>query len=279
MKTVCLLCCLLLFWPSGVQACTLWAVAGDMTQGSGTMLIKNRDWNPDHQQELKLVTPTQGYRYFGLFASGTFPGLKAGVNEKGFTVVSATASSIPRAERDRLPKRKGSLSELLKTCATVDEALSRKELFHRPQFLMMADKEKIAYVEIDPQGVYAIRSEVKGTLYHTNHYIEDALKSANRKVGKSSALRYERISTLLDTCKFYTPEDFISFSQDQAAGPDNSILRTGGKPGAARTLATWMVHLPASGEASVYVRLANPGQAVAIRQFRLIDIFSGVTEI
>jgi len=55
-------------------------------------VVKNRDWWPDHRHEIKRVTPKPGFRYYGLFATGNDePGLKAGVNEKGLVVVSATA--------------------------------------------------------------------------------------------------------------------------------------------------------------------------------------------
>jgi hypothetical protein len=83
-----------LFWigSRAAESCTLWAAVGEATRGGGSLVVKNRDWRPDHRQEIKRVTPKQGFRYFGLFATGNDePGLKAGVNEKGLVVVSATA--------------------------------------------------------------------------------------------------------------------------------------------------------------------------------------------
>ncbi|KYZ75103.1 hypothetical protein AXX12_13060 [Anaerosporomusa subterranea] len=278
-KCLAYLLLLLLWLPVNVQACTLWAAAGDAVEGGGTLLVKNRDWPPNHQQQLRLVNPSKGYRYFGLFATGAEPGLKAGINEQGLTVVSATASSIPWVERKQMMKGKAALPELLKSCATVDEALLRTDLFVNAHFLMLADKKQVAYVEIGPEGKYATRTETRGRLAHTNHYVESDMLWANRKVGSSSQTRYDRISSLLDEVKAFSLADFISFSQDQVAGPDNSIWRTGGNPKAARTLATWIVYLPVEGDALVYVRLANPDATESVNQYRLTDIFSGLTDI
>ena len=60
---------ILLIAPGLANACTLWAAAGDRVVGGGTMIHKNRDWLPDHQQELRLVTPKSGYRYLSLYTT------------------------------------------------------------------------------------------------------------------------------------------------------------------------------------------------------------------
>ena len=74
--------------PMPALACTLWGAAGAAANG-GTLISKNRDWAPDHHQVLKKVHPKKGWAYFGLYAEGNGDaGLKAGVNEKGLTIVS-----------------------------------------------------------------------------------------------------------------------------------------------------------------------------------------------
>lgn len=279
MKKVLIVCLIWLFGGSAsADACTLWAAAGDAVEGGGVMLVKNRDWAPDHQQELRLITPKQGLRYFGLFATGKESGLRAGINEKGLSVVSATAGSIPAVERRKMPRKMGVLREILRTCDTVDDALQRTDLFLGPQFIMMADRNKIAYIEIGPQGKHSIRSESKGALYHTNHYVEDSLLDENQKIGSSSSTRYQRISALLGGAKPFSVDDFISFSQDRVAGPDHSIWRTGAKQSSVRTLATWLVYSPFLGDTQIYVRLANPGQQEVVRTYTLTDIFTGSSQ-
>jgi len=82
------------FWigSRAAESCTLWATVGEAARDGGSLVVKNHDWRPDHRQEIKRVTPKPGFRYYGLFAYGNDgPGLKAGVNEKGLVVVSATA--------------------------------------------------------------------------------------------------------------------------------------------------------------------------------------------
>ena len=50
----------------------------------------------------------KGYAYFGLYAEGNDePGLKEGVNERGLTVITATAGTIPKATRDAQPGKGG----------------------------------------------------------------------------------------------------------------------------------------------------------------------------
>ena len=88
----CLIVLLLLVATELASACTLWAAAGDRVAGGSTMIHKNRDWSPDHQQELRLVTPKSGFRYLSLYATGNeWVGTKAGVNTEGLVIVTASA--------------------------------------------------------------------------------------------------------------------------------------------------------------------------------------------
>lgn len=83
-----------------------------------------------------------------------------------------------------------------------------------------------------------------------------------RKPGASSTKRSARIEELLkNPGSPYTVDDFIRFSEDKTAGADNSIWRTGSAPHKTRTLATWVVSIPASGSPRLYLKTANPGEA------------------
>lgn len=271
------LCIAMLLAVPGAEACTLWAAAGETVKNGGTIIAKNRDWAPNHTQVLRKITPVNGYRYFGLFAvGGDAPGLKGGMNEHGLVVVSATAGSIPKKERKAMPSVQNVNAKLLTSCDSVDAALAKTELFKGPRYLMLADRHKIAYIEIGPEGKHIIRVMDQGFLYHTNHYVDESMLQANRKVGVSSQTRYERIGTLLaEAGSPFEMPDFIAFSQDRAAGPDNSIWRTGGKPQSGRTLSTWIVHQLPSGDASLYIVLANPDEAETVLRLKASDIFSG----
>ena len=259
------------------QACTLWAANGTEVRQGGSLIVKNRDWQPDHRQDLKLVSPAKGYKYVGLYAvDGDHKGLKAGINEKGLVVVSATAGSIPTGARNTMPYTVGLNTRLLRECGSVDDALAKIALFLGPQILMLADREKIAVVEIGPEGAFAATVRQNGTLYHTNHYIADSMLAYNRVSGTSSRTRLERIAELLEGGQRpYDLEAFIGFAADKNAGPDNSIFREGSTPRKARTLATWAVKLPPAGSPELYIDILNPGEQPRIVRIQADDVFNG----
>ncbi len=254
---------LILAGAADLRACTLWAAAGERAAHGGSLIAKNRDWTPE-PDEVRLVAPARGFRFLGLFPvrAGKRPGAVAGVNEKGLTVVVASAGSIPREERTK--GGKGLLRQLLTEFSTVEEVLARRTLFSRthPVIYLLADSRRIAWVEVAPAGRFALRDSAGGVLSHTNHFLDAALIDANQKIGQSSRARLARIEELLaGKARPLTREDFIAFSGDRSAGPDNSIWRTGSRPERERTLATWIVSLPKDAPPELFVRLADPGAA------------------
>ncbi len=244
------------------SACTLWGAAGEKVEGGGTLIAKNRDWTPTQYQDIRRVVPREGFRYLGLFAideEGT--GLKAGINEKGLVVVTATASVIPGETRRNIPQNGISTAEILKTCSTVDEVTSQLDRFTHIAYYLVADKSKVAIIEVAPGGKVSIQVTENGTLAHTNHYIDEQLRILNKKVSKSSRERYQRIRELLSgDPDGYSLDDFVAFSEDRHAGPDDSICRTGGSPTRSRTLATWIVENPANGAPVLYLKVASPDE-------------------
>lgn len=259
------------------EACTLWSANGVTVKGGGSLIVKNRDGVPDHHETIKLVTPDNGYKYIGLFATdGKYPGLKAGVNDHGLVVVSATAGGIPAAERRTMPHTSGLLSKLLRECRSVDEALVRSELFWGPQMLMIADRHKIASIEIGSEGRFAVTEKDGGILYHTNHYLDPSMLEFNHSIGESSRTRYERIGQLLsEPARTYDLDTFIGFSNDRNDGPDNSIFRVGSTPQKTRTVAVWAVSISPAGPDELYVRILNPDEPEQVFRMNIPDVFSG----
>jgi isopenicillin-N N-acyltransferase like protein len=252
-------------------ACTLWAAAGSRVQGGGVLLAKNRDMPPDHRQELRLVKPPGGFRYFGLVAANSDePGVKAGVNEKGLVIVDAAASCAPQWERDRLPEVPLLNEKILAACADVDAVLRRALMFCSPAYYLVADRSKAVLLEVDLKGQRSVTTLTQGALTHTNHYLCADFTDSNRKINPGSRVRLERIRDLLARHpQPLTLADFIGFSGDRRDGPDHSIWRSGGSPRKIRTLASWIVRLPPDGVPTLYVKLANPGEPPVTRQFRL----------
>ncbi|MCU0591434.1 MAG: C45 family peptidase [Desulfobacterales bacterium] len=244
------------------SACTLWGASGTAVAGGGTLVAKNRDWSPDHRQELSVLRPAQGYRSLLLTAvGGAEPGVKAGVNEKGLVIVSATASQVPGTQRKAARQKKELMRFFLTTCASVDELLNQVELLRRPVFYLAGDRKEIALIEVAPEGRRSVRRQDSGTLHHTNHYCILDPADQKRKPGASSTQRYARMSELLKGPPApFAAEDFIRFSADAVAGPDNSIWRTGSSPTRKRTLATWLVSVPTAGSPQLYLKTADPGE-------------------
>ena len=266
----------LLFWFSAFQpsaACTLWGATGQSVEGGGTLIAKNRDWAPDHRQELTFLKGAGGYKSLALKAvGGAEPGIKAGVNEKGLVIVSATANQVTSAERKKFQQKKELMSHLLATCASAQDVLKKVELMRRPVFYMVGDRKELAVIEIAPDGRRSVTRTDSGTLEHTNHYC--AIDAQNlRKPGTSSTQRYARIQELLRNRK--TPlgvEDFIRFGEDRNDGPDNSIWRIGSNPHKTRTLATWLVSIPASGSPWLYLKTADPGEPERVCRLSVGDV-------
>jgi hypothetical protein len=268
-----------LFWFFSFQccgACTLWGATGNSVDGGGTLIAKNRDWVPDNRQELIILKPEGGHKFLGLNAvGGTEPGIKAGVNEKGLVILSATAGQIAKAERQRVQQKKGLMNYLLATCASVEDVLKSLELMQRPVFYMVGDRKELAVIEIAPNGRHAVTRRNSGTLAHTNQYC--LINTENlRKPGMSSTQRYSRIEELLKNHNTpFVVEDFVRFSEDRKAGPDCSIRRTGDNPEKTRTLATWLVTIPASGSPQLYFKTANPGEPEWLCRVSVEDALRG----
>jgi isopenicillin-N N-acyltransferase like protein len=260
--------------PAGSQACTLFAAAGETVRGGGVLIAKNRDWRPDHVQSLRSVSPMAGYRYFGLFADGNDePGLKAGVNEKGLVVVSAT-SSIPPKLRAAMPRTRNLLSKLLATSASVEEAMHHAEWFVGPRYLLLADREKAASIEVGRNGQFGVAVTDRSILVHTNHYVFPEGRNENpARTGASSLARYRRAEELLDRDQQFTLADFIRISNDRSGTPDRSLWRDGSTPTGTRTLAAWIVYLPPAGDFQLYVRIVNPGQEPTVSRLSFKEIF------
>jgi hypothetical protein len=256
------------------SACTLWSAAGNAA-GGGTILSKNRDWKPDHRQTVRTVHPKDGFAYFGLYAEGNDdPGMKMGINEKGLCVVSASASSIPKKERNRQKGKTGKMKDILTRCADISAVIKNKdEIFPnaRANFYMCSDGKRIIYIEVGLDGKYSIKETAEGLLAHTNHYIEAGMESNNIKIGKSSTTRFARVNGLLKESSLpLTVGRFTEISRDQHDGPDNSLWRTGSKE---KTLSSWILRTPEKGATELRLVIANPGEKETVQEITFDDAF------
>lgn len=248
--------------PGAASACTLWAAAGAAVQGGGTLVAKNRDERPDHRQELAVLRPARGYAALVLRAvGGASPGVKAGANERGLVIVSATAGQVPPDLRRRPSTEPGLLARLLSRCAGIDEVLAEIDRFQRPIFYLLGDRAGIAVIEVAPDGRRAVERVSSGTLHHANHYRLLHPEGPLRPAAAGSRAREARIAAFLAPgSPPWSLEDFQRLSEDRSAGPDRSLWRTGRDAAAVRTLATWIVRIPPRGDPELVVRIADPGR-------------------
>ena len=273
----CLTVLLLLSVPTIAHACTLWAAAGERVAGGGTMIHKNRDWNPDHQQDLRLVTPQRGFRYLSLYTTGNdWVGTKAGVNSEGMVIVTASAPSY--LDKKVHFQGRTNTATLLSRYASVNEALKALEADEwkcGPEFIIMADKTEIASIEFGVDGQHAVVSrESNGVVFHTNHYISDTLAGLNpTQISSSSMTRYAKISDLLES------KDALDMDDCKAFTKDPTLWRAGATPKSVRTMSAWTVSHRSDGHSTLFLVMANPGSAEISYEIPLADAFSGKYDV
>lgn len=240
--------------PVLASACTIFAAQGDCVEKGGTLIAKVRDFQPG-PQELRLNAKGK-YAFYGLYGGSDRERLscRGGVNEKGLVVVNAMTSCIPKKQRLTYPS-KPTIRMVLQNCASVAEALERKELFYGTKFLIIGDSKEIALIEIGAEGETSIKREKNNCLAHTNYYLDSKFADFNIRVGESSATRYQRITELLETTeKPFSLQNFINFTQDQNAGPDNSIWRLGSGPKVSESLAAFVVKIAPDGDFKLWIK-------------------------
>lgn len=263
--------------PTPASACTLWAAAGDRVAGGGTLIHKNRDWSPDHQQDLRLIIPKSGFRYLSLYTTGNeWIGTKAGVNSQGLVIVTASAPAY--LDKKINFQGKTNTATLLSRYENVDKALKALEADKwkcGPEFIILADKAEIACIEFGPDGQYTVLSRKSNdVLFHTNHYLSDELTGFNpEKINASSLKRYAKISDLLDSKYTLDVETSASFSKDPI------LWRTGATPTSVRTLSAWTVRHYSDGHSTLHLIMANPGKPEMSYEIPLADAFSGKYDV
>lgn len=228
---------------------TLWAAAGSHVQGGGTLMAQNYDDKPI-SVEPRLVIPKRGFTYLGLFSlkGPKGQGPLAGVNEKGLAVAAAVPETLPPDPNPR-PSVEQTTEKLLAGFETVEGILSDRKILGQgpPAFYLIADRQRIASVEIAPRGAIAVKSLEAGLLCHTNHYTDEKLLTWNKKVAGGSEARLERIRQLLGGIGAPLDLDrFVEIGRDRGTNQEEAVLRTAPSSGAVRTLAAWVLFIPDS---------------------------------
>lgn len=242
---------LLAFMPRPSLGCTIWAAAGAKVNGKGgTIVAKNRDNSTGLITEFRTVCREKGLAFAALFDPEGDGYVVAGINEKGLTVLNASAASLP--DEKRLVAKEDLTERLLTSFATVDALAAEGTFFaaSHPAFYIVADSAKVALIEVAPGGKTSIKVTAHGVLTHTNHYTDESLKKANERPTRKSRDRLKRINRLLANNSSYNLDGFISLSEDRNAGRIGAIRQECGPASKVCTLATWVVSLPKEGSPS-----------------------------
>ena len=257
------------------SACTLWAAAGERVVGGGTLIAKNRDWVPDHQQFIRLNIPTEGYRYIELNTVGNkTPGTKAGINEHGLVVVNASPPGIYDKPENYFGRQ--GTAWVLRHYRNVGEVLAglnAGKWAGGPMYLIVADLHEVAVIEFGLNGRNRNESTASGVLYHTNHYMNPDFQYLNPYRSGNSYDRSEHIKAKMARKKSFSIQDFIN----ESIHP--TIWRPGASVQSARTLSTWIVSQSPNDEARLYLRMGNPGNPAKEYDFLVKDLFDGKIDL
>ena len=259
---------------SRAEACTIWAATGETVRNGGSIIAKNRDNLSGTYSMVKAVFPEKGLPFYGIFDIEADGYVTAGINIKGVSVVNASPNSVPKKKRHVATE---DLTEkLLTSFGSVDAMLADTKLFRQshPAIYIIGDSRKIASVEIAPGGEVAVTVKEKGYLALTNHYTDKKLAHANERLSRNSTLRLRHIDSLLENGKTpFTMDDFVLFSQEKDGGSDSAIWRAQTPAGSIRTLATWVIYIPAADAPRLYIKLANPDEPEKSTTSTLDDAF------
>lgn len=120
----------------------------------------------------------------------------------------------------------------------------------------------------------AVKTADNGVLLHTNHSIGERLPTPDKKAGKGSFMRLERIGSIVAASALpFTMEDFIRFAHDKGTNQDDAILRLAGPPGSEKTRAIWVLRSSGSGPPELHVGLFTPDGTEIEYDFRLDRAF------
>ena len=154
--------------------CTALAVLPAASRDGNTWLAQNWDWIGAQRAALVLLRVTDGHgrQLLTLTEAGMLA--KIGLNDRGFGVCLNILRSVDDGEVPGMPVHV--LLRHLLNCDDVEAACATaRSLAHGASSnILVADRDgHAASIEVSPRGVAVLLPE-KGTLAHTNHYLDAA---------------------------------------------------------------------------------------------------------
>ena len=153
------------------EGCSTWGANGKITRDGAPILVKNRDYHPNHQplQCLAHIKPTHGNPFLCLTSAGSPGVFSSGINSAGLAVVDTFISSTdigPGIARYSL------MMDILQNFATVKEAINYLPTcphFGDGSVTVLDAQGDMAVFEI-AHSVQAIRQSDCGFIASTNHF-------------------------------------------------------------------------------------------------------------
>jgi isopenicillin-N N-acyltransferase-like protein len=163
--------------PAHNEGCTTWAASGPVTRHEVPMLVKNRDYRPDHQplQCLARAQPARGYRYTYVTSAGSPGVFSSGLNEAGLAVADTHVTSL-----DVGPglARYSVMMEILEHHSNVESALDylRRVPHIGDGTLVLIDRAgKMVIFETGHTAYGSVRPE-QSFVVSTNHFVTQRLR-------------------------------------------------------------------------------------------------------
>ncbi len=244
--------------------CTSWAANGAITRDSAPILVKNRDYHPDHQplQCLARVKPSHGHSYLCLTSAGSPAVFSSGINDQGLAVVDTFVSSTdigPGIARYSLEM------DILQNLATVKEAIDY--LPTRPHFgdgtLTLIDVSgEMATFEI-AHSAQAVRLSNEGFIVSTNHFSAPQTCSfwADREpdhLKGNTQGRRKQLENSLQAAKGQVDVDWAKARMGEHGDPLSAVCRHAELDPTSVTISC-VIYLPK--QAAMYVANGSPCQA------------------
>jgi isopenicillin-N N-acyltransferase-like protein len=246
------------------NGCTSWAANGTITRDGAPILVKNRDYHPDHQplQCLARVKPSHGNSYLCLTSAGSPAVFSSGINSQGLAVVDTFVSSTDVGAGIA---RYSLEMDILQNFATVKEAIDY--LPTRPHFgdgtLTLIDTQgELATFEI-AHSVQAVRRSSEGFIVSTNHFSAPETQSfwVDREPTHLLGNTQERRKALENSLRAASGKVDIAWAQarmGQHGDPLSAVCRHAELDPTAATISC-VIYLPK--QAAMYVANGHPCQA------------------
>jgi predicted choloylglycine hydrolase len=226
------------------EGCTTWAAVGSATANGEPLLVKNRDYRPEHLplQVLVTATPAIGYRYVYGSSAGSPGVFRSGMNEKGLAIADTHVCSTDIGPG--LPDS-SLMMHILEEHDTVRSALDY--LNSAPRMgrnnLILADAGgDLAVIELGYHH-FAIVEAQNDIVVNTNHFVSPNLKGSfvDRNlppVKGNSFHRYDLVRKELEAVRGNIDVAFAQHLMATHAGPLASICRHLELNGQSATIAT-----------------------------------------